>query len=115
MRDLTRSENACACDLQAYIFGKWRLKKSIRHSEIADKMKPCFAELGIEEEKNSGQFFYPPGGFRTWHTNVWDGLGWRGYVRADSPALDWHSMGSAAAVAGCSCWLTCCCSVCWLW
>ena len=29
---------------------------------------------------NSGQFFYPPGGFRTWHTNVWDGLGWRGYI-----------------------------------
>ena len=39
---------------QAYIFGKWRLKKSIRHSEVADKMKPLFRELGIEEEKNSG-------------------------------------------------------------
>jgi hypothetical protein len=64
----------------AYIFGKWRLKKSIRHTEVKEKMKPLFAELGIETEKNSGQFFYPPGGFRTWHTNVWDGLGFRGYI-----------------------------------
>lgn len=63
-----------------YTFGKWRLKKNIRKVELAKKMKPLFAKLGIEAEKNSGQFFYPPGGFRTWHTNVWDGLGFRGYI-----------------------------------
>ena len=60
----------------SYIFGKYRLKKSIRATEIADKMLPSLNELGVETEGNSGQFFYPPGGFRTWHTNVWDGLGW---------------------------------------
>ena len=114
----------------SYIFGKYRLKKSIRSTEIADKMLPSLSELGVETEGNSGQvrvctallhslytypflpvlcgepqprcsstsndpkrivfadclhfalrqFFYPPGGFRTWHTNVWDGLGWRGYI-----------------------------------
>ena len=37
--------------------------------EIADKMLPSLSELGVETEGNSGQFFYPPGGFRTWHTN----------------------------------------------
>ena len=35
----------------------------------------------------SGQFYYPPGGFREWHTNQWDGVGWRGFVLARSTAV----------------------------
>ena len=39
----------------SYIFGKYRLKKSIRSTEIADKMLPSLSELGVETEGNSGQ------------------------------------------------------------
>ena len=34
----------------SYIFGKYRLKKSIRATEIADKMLPSLNELGVETE-----------------------------------------------------------------
>jgi hypothetical protein len=39
----------------SYIFGKYRLKKTIRATEIADKMLPSLSELGVETEGNSGQ------------------------------------------------------------
>jgi hypothetical protein len=39
----------------SYIFGKYRLKKNIRSSEVAALMLPSLAELGVEAEGNSGQ------------------------------------------------------------
>jgi hypothetical protein len=58
---------------------QWRLNKKIRKHELGANLKPCFDELGLSADL-SGQFFYPPGGFRIWHTNCFDGLGWRGYI-----------------------------------
>jgi hypothetical protein len=58
---------------------QWRLNKKIRKNELGASLKPCFEELGLSADL-SGQFFYPPGGFRIWHTNCFDGLGWRGYI-----------------------------------
>lgn len=43
----------------SYTFGKYRLKKTIRSTEIADKMLPSLSELGVETETNSGQVRAP--------------------------------------------------------
>eukprot|EP01043_Picozoa_sp_COSAG02_P053333 COSAG02_NODE_5872_length_3973_cov_1.698245_3_plen_168_part_00 len=46
----------------------------LAHANMTSLLSVCLGCFALR------QFFYPPGGFRTWHTNVWDGLGWRGYI-----------------------------------
>ena len=72
-----------------YAFGKFRISRE-HYTRVWDaRLSPLLAQLGVPRmsfngsTRSSGQFFYPPGGFREWHTNVYDGLNthtWRGYI-----------------------------------
>lgn len=65
----------------SYRFGKYSrrsFKKRILPS-LAFGWKKLFG-TEIQEENISGFFYYPPGGFREWHTNRWDGCGYRLYL-----------------------------------